>query len=177
MRGCYLKEMLQYRAPLSTDFEALQALDLAQQRRQDSQFDTLDERERSSRLRTSLAALKFFERSEHSFVATDGGETLRGALLAQAVWQGDRPVVLVVQVLLSAEDAGNAGASDSGAEVAQGLLHACVKSAYDSAVYEVHFPLSAELGAAAHAEEARVLGQYAVCYLGSRAQTAPGQPI
>lgn len=164
---CYLKAMLEYRAPTAQDFEALQALDLAQQRRQDAAFDTLDERERLGRLRTSLAALKFFERSEHSFVAASEGH-IYGAILAQPVWQGDRPTVLVVQLLLS---------PDAPAETAQGLLHACVKSAYDCAVYEVHFPLTSELQAAARAEEARIVGQYAVCHLGTRAQTAPGERL
>lgn len=159
--------MLRYRIFTPDDFTALQALDLALQRRADPIFDSLDEREREGRLRTSLPALKFFERSEHSFLAEEAGQVL-GVVLAQAVWQGDKPVVLVVQVLL-------AEGAPSGA--AGGLLHACVKSAYDAAVYEVHFPVTPELEGAAHSEEAHLLGRYAVSYLGSRHQTAPGERL
>ncbi len=159
--------MLRYRIFSADDFAALEALDLGVQRRLDPTFDTLEEREREGRLRTSLPALKFFERSEHSFVAEQGGQVL-GLLLAQPVWQGDRPVVLVVQVLL---------ADDAPPETASGLLHACVKSAYDTAVYEVHFPLTPELEQAAHAEEAHVLGRYAVRHLGSRHASAPGERL
>lgn len=159
--------MLEYRPPTAQDFEALQALDVAHQRRLDPAFDTLEEREREGRLRTSLAALKFFERSEHSFVAAQG-PTIYGLLLAQSVWQGDRPTVLVVELITAA---------DAPPETAQGLLHACIKSAYDTAVYEVHFPLTDELRPAAQAEEARVVGQYAVCHLGTRSQTAPGTKL
>ena len=156
--------MLRYRIFSEADFAGLQALDLEVQRRADQAFDTLDQREREGRLRTSLAALKFFERSEHSFLADDG-QTVQGVILAQPVWQGDRPVVLVVQVLL---------AEHAPPETASGLLHACIKSAYDTAVYEVHFPLTPELEAAAAAEEAHVLGRYAVRHLGSRLESAPG---
>lgn len=159
--------MLRYRILTPDDFAALQALDLAVQRRADPAFDTLDEREREGRLRTSLPALKFFERSEHSFLAEEGGQIM-GVLLAQAIWQGDKPVVLVVEVLL-AEDALSGAAG--------GLLHACVKSAYDTAVYEVHFPVTPALESAAHSEEAHLLGRYAVSYLGSRHQTAPGERL
>lgn len=156
--------MLRYRIFGESDFAALQALDLSVQRRADADFDSKDEREREGRLRTSLPALKFFERSEHSFVA-EGGDSLQGALLAQAVWQGDKPIVLVVQVLL---------AGTAPPETATGLLHACIKSAYDTAVYEVHFPLTEELETAAHTEEARILGRYAVRYLGNRHHSSAG---
>ncbi|AZI42704.1 DUF1999 domain-containing protein [Deinococcus psychrotolerans] len=159
--------MLRYRIFTPDDFPALEALDLAVQRRADPAFDTLDEREREGRLRTSLPALKFFERSEHSFLAEEEGQ-LMGVLLAQAVWQGDKPVVMVVQVLL---------AEGAPGEAASGLLHACVKSAYDAAVYEVHFPVTPELESAAHNEEAHLLGRYAVSYLGSRHQTASGERL
>ena len=91
-----------------------------------------------------------------------------GVILAQPVWQGDRPIVLVVTVLLS---------PDAPPETASGLLHACVKSAYDAAVYEVHFPLTPALEAAAHSEEAHILGRYAVRYLGSRHDQAPGERL
>ena len=60
-----------YRQINEPDFEVLQALDLEAQRRLAPDYDALPERERSSRLSTSHAALKFYERSEHSFVADD----------------------------------------------------------------------------------------------------------
>lgn len=157
---------MRYRTFAEPDFEALQALDLAAQRRADPAFDTLPDREREGRLCTSLPALKFYERSEHSFAAQDDAGTLQGLILAQYVWQGDRPIVLVRTVLL---------APDAPQETAAGLLHATVKSAYDSAIYEVHFPLFPGLEAAARQEEARLAGQYAVCHLGTRAGTAPGE--
>ena len=158
--------MLRYRPFSEADFAAMIALDLSVQRRADPAFDTLEGREQEGRIRTSLAALKFFERSEHSFVAEDAA--LRGAVLAQYVWQGDRPIVLVTRLLLS---------PDAPPETAAGLLHACVKSAYDTAIYEVHFPVTPELESAAHAEEAHILGRYAVRYLGSRHESAPGERL
>lgn len=159
--------MLRYRTFTEADYAALAALDLAAQRAADPAFDTLPEREREGRLGTSLPALKFYERSEHSFVADAGGEVV-GAVFAQHVWQGDRPIVLVRTVLLAP------GAPE---ETAAGLLHALVKSAYDTAVYEVHFPLTPALDAAAKGEGAHVTGRYAVRHLGSRADTAPGERL
>lgn len=158
---------MQYRTFSDADYAALEALDLATQRHADPNFDALPEREREGRLHTSLAALKFYERSEHSFVADDG-EEIRGFLFAQSVWQGDRPIVLVRTVTVAPET------SD---DVVRGLLHAAVKSAYDCAVYEVHYPVSAQTQAAAEAEESHLIGQYGVVHLGTRAQTAPGQKL
>lgn len=159
---------MRYRTFAEPDYEALAALDLAAQRHADPTFDRLPDREREGRLSTSLPALKFYERSEHSFVAQDDGGTVWGVILAQHVWQGDRPIVLVRSVILSPH-------APEG--TAAGLLHAAVKSAYDSAVYEVHFPLTLELEVAAQSEEARVTGRYAVCHLGTRATTAPGDTL
>lgn len=156
---------MRYRTFTEADYPALEALDLAVQRLLAPDFDALPEREREGRLCTSLPALKFYERSEHSFVAGDEGGALSGAVFAQHVWQGDRPIVLVRTVLLAP------GAPE---EVAAGLLRATVKSAYDTAVYEVHFPLTPALEAAAAEEGAVVAGRYAVRHLGTRAQTAPG---
>lgn len=147
---------MHYRTFHPTDFEAMRELEAPS-------LAGLAPDEARARSRTSEAALKFFERSEHSFVAEHEGR-LRGMVLAQSVWQGDRPVVLVS--LLLGEEAAR-----------EGLLHACVKSAYDTAVYEVHLAVTPELMAAARAEQVRVLGQYAVCYLGSRHDTAPGEPL
>lgn len=159
---------MRYRSFAEPDYEALQALDLAAQRRADPAFDALPDRERAGRLSTSLPALKFYERSEHSFVAQDEAGPLQGLILAQHVWQGDRPIVLVRAVIL---------APDAPEDTAAGLLRATVKSAYDSAVYEVHFPLLPALEAAARREEARLTGGYAVCHLGTRAATAPGERL
>lgn len=153
-----------YRAFTSADFEALQALDLAVLRREDPNFDALGEREREGRIRTSLAALRFYERSEHSFVADEDG-TLQGAVFAQSVWQGDRPTVLATRAWL---------AEDAPPETAAGLLRACTKSAYDAAIYEVHLPVTPELVPAASGEGFRSLGAYAVRFLGTRAESAPG---
>ena len=158
---------MMYRAFTSTDFEALEALDLTVARAEDSAFDALPDREREGRLRSSLAALRFFERSEHSFVAEDEGR-LVGAIFAQSVWQGDRPTVLVSRVLI---------APDAPEETARGLLRVCAKSAYDTAVYEVHLPVDATLRDAAAAESFRSVGFYAVRHLGTRSSTAPGEAL
>lgn len=160
--------MLRYRTFTEADYPALAALDLAAQREADPAFDTLPEREREGRLGTSLPALKFYERSEHSFAAQDGGGELVGCILAQHVWQGDRPLVLIRTVIL---------APTAPKETAAGLLRAVVKSAYDTAVYEVHFPLTPALEAAAGEESAHVTGRYAVRHLGSRADSAPGERV
>ncbi|WP_288406006.1 DUF1999 domain-containing protein [uncultured Deinococcus sp.] len=163
--------MLRFRTLTEHDYDALAALDLAAQRALDPAFDTLPDRERESRLSTSLPALKFYERSEHSFVA-DGEGGLRGFVFAQSVWQGDRPLVFVRTLALAP-----GLTPELVDEAARGLLHAVVKSAYDTAVYEIHLPLTAELADAARAEEARVVGQYGVVHLGTRAQTAPGERL
>lgn len=163
--------MLRFRTLTEHDYEALAALDLAAQRAQDPAFDTLPEREREGRLSTSLPALKFYERSEHSFVADAEGD-LRGFVFAQSVWQGDKPLVFVRTLALAP-----GAAPEQAAEAARGLLHAVVKSGYDAAVYEIHLPVTPELGDAARAEEARMVGQYGVVHLGSRAQTAPGERL
>lgn len=81
----------------------------------------------------NLAALRFFERSGHSFVAElvdGGGSQLAGALLAQAVWTGERPTVHAHRLLARAEGA---------AAVRVALARALVKSAYDAGVYDLVF--------------------------------------
>lgn len=158
---------MRYRSIQDTDFDPMQALDLQVQRLADPQFDALPEREKAGRLSTSLAALKFYARSEHSFLADDEGQ-LCGFVLAQSVWQGDKPIVLIRTVVL---------APGSAPDIRHGLLHACVKSAYDCAVYELHFPLTPDLQAAAQAEEAVTIGQYAICHLGTRAVTSLGDRL
>lgn len=158
---------MHYRVFGESDYTALHDLDLRALRADDPQFDALPQREREGRIRTTLPALRFYERSEHSFAAEEEG-VLHGLILAQSVWQGDRPVVLVARLLL-----------DPGAapEVAAGLLHACVKSAYDTAVYEVHLPVTPALEAAARAEGCHLLGHYAVRHLGTRDASAPGRKL
>ena len=158
---------MRYRTFGEADYAALQALDLDVQRAADPEYDTRPERERVGRLHTSPAALKFYERSEHSFVADDEG-ALCGFVLAQPVWQGDRPVVLIRTVSLAPQ-------VPSG--TAAGLFQAVIKSAYDTAVYEVHFPVLPELRAVAQAEGTRTSGPYGICHLGSRTDTAPGSTL
>ncbi len=158
---------MRYRIFTEQDTDALQALDLTVQRHLDTAFDSLPEREREGRLSTSLPALKFYERSEHSFVAEAEGH-LVGFIFAQSVWQGDKPIVLVRTLGVS---------PGAPVETAQGLLHATIKSAYDTAVYEVHFPVTPGLENTARAEEAVSLGAYAVRHLGSRLETSPGQRL
>ncbi|WP_457631711.1 DUF1999 family protein [Oceanithermus sp.] len=74
--------------------------------------------------RCKPAALRFFARSNHSFVAADESG-LHGFVLAQAVWQGDRATVLVTRIAAVSE------------AVYAGLLQALLKSAYDANAYEV----------------------------------------
>lgn len=160
--------MQRYRFFAEADQAAMRAIDLAAQRHADPGYDTLPEREREGRLCTSAPALKFYERSEHSFLAEEPDGAAQGFVLAQAVWQGDRPIVLVRGVTL------RPGAPE---ETAAGLLRAVIKSAYDSAVYEIHFPLTPALHAAACAEGAHVIGEYAAQHLGTRGGTAPGRRL
>lgn len=155
-----------YRPLLAEDYAALAELDLASQLELDPDFGLLPGREREGRLSTSLGALKFYARTDHSFVALRE-EAVAGLVLAQSVWQGDKPIVLVRTLLTSP-----ALPSDLRAEIYGGLLRALFKSAYDTAVYEVHFvpqrqwPLAEDLG------DVRRLGDYGVRYLGSREETA-----
>ncbi|MFC4455496.1 DUF1999 domain-containing protein [Deinococcus sonorensis] len=158
---------MRYREFTEDDFEALHQLDLQVQRQLDPGFDALPEREQEGRVRTSLPALRFYLRSEHSFVAEEAGQLL-GLIFAQSVWQGDRPILLVTACLVD---------RTAPPQTAAGLLHAVVKSAYDAAVYEVHYPVTATLDSAAEAEGSHVLGRYAVHHLGSRQQTAPGERL
>ena len=98
------------------------------------------------------------------------GGLLTGIILAQSVWMGDKPIILVTACLV------RPGSEDEG-KTAAGLLHAVIKSAYDAAVYEIHYPLTPQLEQAAEAEGSFVTGRYAVHHLGSRQQTAPGERL
>ncbi|MFC6617339.1 DUF1999 domain-containing protein [Deinococcus radiophilus] len=155
-----------YRALNELDFEAVAALDLAAQLELDPDFAGLPEREREGRLSSSLGALKFYARTDHSFVAMRAGEVC-GLVLAQSVWQGDKPIVLV-RTLLTTPGLELPLRHD----IYAGLLRALFKSAYDTAVYEIHFvpqpgwPLAGDLG------DVRRVGDYAVRHLGSREETA-----
>lgn len=71
----------------------------------------------------TAASLAYYARSGHAFVAQRGAEVV-GGVLAHAVWDGERPTVRVARLV--------------GEEGARGaLLEAVVKSAYDSAVYDL----------------------------------------
>lgn len=163
-----------YRVFTENDYDALRALDLEVLYFEDPGFDALPEREREGRTRSSLAALRFFERSEHSFVAEKGG-LLIGAIFGQSVWQGDHPIVLISRLWVSPSLQNPQPAA--ALEVARSLLKVCSKSAYDAAIYELHLAVPDALRPAAHLEEFRTPGDYAVRYLGSRSITAPGRPL
>ncbi len=161
-----------YRAPQETDFPGMQALDLELALTEDPKFDQLPERERAGRLRTSLASLRFFARSEHSFVAIEASTvdhdatTVFGLILAQSVWMGDKPIVWISSIRVHPDAPGG---------TLPGLLHASVKSAYDSAVYEVHMPVDKTLWMFAQREGFKDSGlKHVVRYLGTRTSTAKG---
>lgn len=156
-----------FRAFTSADYAALADLDARVLRSEDPAFDALPDREREGRVRTSEAALRFYERSEHSFVADEDGEVV-GAVFAQSVWQGDRPTVLVTRVWVDP-------AAPEG--TAAGLLRVCTKSAYDAAIYEVHLPVTPDLEGAARETDFRRTGVYAVRWLGTRGETGPGEAL
>lgn len=156
-----------YRFFHEDDWARIAELDERRARHEDPQFDALDAREREGRLHSSVAALRFYGRSDHSFVAERSGQIV-GLALAQTVWQGDGPIVLVRTVFAAPElEAGLAG------ELKRGLLRAVFKSAYDAAAYEVHWAapegetLPPELG------EVRDRGRHLVRHLGGRNATAP----
>ncbi len=98
-----------------TDLPALEAIDAA--------YATSHDLEAA----ISPGALRFFSRNEHSFAAEDDSGQPAGFLLAQAVWTGDRPLVLLGRV---------AARPDAPAAV-ESLVRALVKSAYDSGVYDL----------------------------------------
>ncbi len=78
------------------------------------------------RPRANAAALRFFARSGHSFVAEDE-DGAQGFVLAQPLWQGDRATVLVTRLVAREHALGP-------------LLKALEKSAYDAAAYELALP-------------------------------------
>ncbi|MEX2536721.1 MAG: DUF1999 family protein [Trueperaceae bacterium] len=72
----------------------------------------------------SAASLSFYGRSGHAFVLEEGGR-VSGFLLAQAVWNGQRPIVTVRRAV-AFHDAGR-----------HSLLEAVTKSAYDAGAYDI----------------------------------------
>jgi hypothetical protein len=75
----------------------------------------------------SRSSLHFYIRTGHSFVSIQG-EKATGFVLAQAIWNGTRPVVYVNRLaVLELAD------QDS----REALLEAVIKSAYDAAVYDI----------------------------------------
>lgn len=77
----------------------------------------------------TAGALRFFGRTEHSFVAEDlaaADPGPSGFVLAQAIWSGERPQVLVARL-----------ATRASGPAMNALVKALVKSAYDSGVYDL----------------------------------------
>ena len=163
-----------YRPMNEDDFAGIQAVEL-EALNADTLLSTLSEHERNARVLASLAALRFYARTGHSFVAAEPKaqrDATLGYLLAQAVWHGDRPTVHVSSVRVHA---------DSPAVTLNGLLRACVKSAYDSGVYEVRLSAdnAQELQAAQHEGFKETSSRSLVRFLGSRglrSDTLPEDP-
>ncbi len=163
-----------YRPPQDADYPGMQALDLELCLTEDHEFMALPERERQGRLRTSLPSLRFYARSEHSFVSTTDLYTdpeqptlVYGFVLAQSIWMGDKPIVWLSQIRVHPDAPGGCLA---------GLLHAVTKSAIDSAVYEIHLAADLILEGIAHREGYKDAGlKHLVRYLGTRGETAPGE--
>jgi len=74
------------------------------------------------------AALRFFARTGHAFVA-EQGDAVRGFALAQALWDGVHPTLWLMRLVGADVDARAA------------LAEALVKSAYDAAVYHLRADL------------------------------------
>jgi hypothetical protein len=106
---------LTFARPLTPEDEALTALD----RRYAEAFGLEPLLSRSSVL--------FYVRTGHAFVAVRAGETT-GFVLAQAVWNGTRPTVMVNR--LAVPDPEDTASREA-------LLEAVTKSAYDAAVYDL----------------------------------------
>lgn len=109
--------------------------------------------------RSGEAALRFFARSGHSFVAE--AEEVQGFVLAQALWQGDRATVIVSRLLAN------------GPEAYEALLRALEKSAYDAGAYEVALFADEESPLAEAAKKAAFVPgpRLFVRVLGSRKET------
>jgi hypothetical protein len=156
-----------YRAPTEADFVGMQALDLELARLSHPDFDNQPEKDRQATLRTSLAALRFYARSEHSFVAIEaGGEepsTVYGFVFAQSIWMGDKATVWVSCLRVH---------PDAPVGCLPGLLHCVTKSAFDGAVYELFMATDPHLEAIAVREGYKdSKHKHMVRLLGSRGAT------
>lgn len=111
----------------------------------------------------SLAQVRFFARTHHSFLAE--GEAPLGFALAQALWQGEQATVLINRI------------EGKSQEVLAGLIRAVTKSAYDAGVYEValHVDPGRELLKEALLKEGFQVGPLvlAVRVLGTRGEARP----
>jgi hypothetical protein len=83
--------------------------------------------------RATEASLRFFARTGHAFVAVGEGG-VRGYVLAQAVFDGERPTLF----------AGRFASPPPGdADALRALLRSLTKSAYDAGVYDLHVEIPA----------------------------------
>lgn len=84
----------------------------------------------------SRSSLSFYSRTGHAFIAMQKNElqedALQGFVLAQSIWNGTRPTVIVNYLAVADMD-------DIAAREA--LLEAVTKSAYDAAVYDIHISI------------------------------------
>lgn len=158
-----------YRSPSETDYPGMQALDLELARLENSTFDSLNSKDRAAALRSSLPALLFYARSEHSFVAVDASSltdeqpsTVYGFVLAQSVWMGDKAIVWVSSLKVH---------PDAPPGCLPGLLHCVTKSAFDGAVYELHLIADTHLEVIATREGYRESkAKHMIRLLGSRSE-------
>jgi Protein of unknown function (DUF1999) len=153
-----------YRIPQEADFPAMQALDLELLLLEQPKFLESTPKDREAHLRTSLPSLKFYARSEHSFAAIDDPNLeptlVLGFILAQSVWMGDKAIVYISSIKVH---------YDAPTGTLAGLLHAVTKSAYDSAVYEIHLESDKHLEPVAKREGYTDTGlKHMVRILGSR---------
>ncbi len=94
--------------------------------------------------RAGEASLRFFARTGHAFVAVGEGG-VRGYVLAQAVFDGERPTLFASRF---------ASPPPGDGEALLALLRALTKSAYDAGVYDLRVELPAEDAAGAAALDA-----------------------
>lgn len=114
------------------------------------------------------ASVSFFARGDHAFVACVGGAPV-GFVLAQAVWQGERPLLQISRL---------AAADDAPAGTREALVAAVTKSAYDAAVYHLQALVPSADREAQMALAAQRYAPQALCVLGrtlgSRGQKEDG---
>jgi hypothetical protein len=83
--------------------------------------------------RATEASLRFFARTGHAFVAVGEGG-VRGYVLAQAVFDGERPTLFASRFVSPPPGDGDA---------LRALLRSLTKSAYDAGVYDLHVEIPA----------------------------------